>query len=53
MDKSDSVHEAVHEGGRKKLRGNGEARRMTSPDAMPSSPVTMVTGLYICFHFLV
>lgn len=42
-------------GGRKKLRGNGEACRMSFTDAMPSSPVTMVTGPCICglfFSFL-
>lgn len=50
MDKSDSVREA-DKGGRKKLRGNGEAWRMSFTDAMPSSPVTMVTGPYICVFF--
>lgn len=50
MDKSDSVREA-DKGGRKKLRGNGEVWRMSFTDAMPSSPVTMVTGPYTCGLF--
>lgn len=50
MDKSDSVREADKRG-RKKLRGNGEAWRMSFTDAMPSSPVTMVTEPYICGVF--
>lgn len=51
MDKSDSVREA-DKGGKKKLRGNGEAWRMSFTDAMPSSPVTMVTGPYVWVFFV-